>query len=145
MSDTPKINTLLCFDFGSKRIGVAVGQVITGTATPLTIIHHKRNRPDWERITGLVEEWKPGGLVVGMPLNMRGQPQAMSIAAGRFMRQLRGRCRLPVYDADERLSSFEATQRSGKKDELDAIAAHVILEAWFADNHRQLAASISSI
>lgn len=134
MLGTREVTCLLGFDFGSKRIGVAVGQMVTHTATPLQTIKNKNGVPDWACISRLLVEWQADAIVVGMPLNMMGEEQQMSVAAARFMRQLRGRWELPVYSADERLSSFEARQRVKRNVDLDAVAAQVILETWFAEN-----------
>ena len=139
MSDTREINTLLCFDFGTKRIGVAVGQSITQTASPLQTVKNKNNRPDWNHIKLLIDEWQPDALIVGVPLNMIGEIQEMTVASEKFMRQLHGRFHLPVYGADERLSSFEAAQRTGKITDLDPVAAQTILETWFAENRDKIA------
>jgi len=127
--------TLLCFDYGTKRIGVAVGQSITGTASPLDIIHVHNNKPDWKAIAHLIDNWKPDALVVGVPLQMDSKRQDMTIAADKFARQLEGRFHLQVYGIDERLSSFEAAQRTKKNTSLDAVAAQAILETWFAENN----------
>ena len=131
--DTHEINTLLGFDFGIKRIGVAVGQTITQTATPLSIVKNKNNSPDWQHIQRLLDQWKPDALVVGVPLNMYDEIQTMTIACERFMRQLHGRWHLPVYGVNECLSSVEAMQRIGKQYDVDAVAAQVILETWLAE------------
>ncbi len=125
-------NTLLGFDYGTKRIGVAVGQTVTGTATPLEIVAHIHNRPDWDRITRLIDEWQPDALVVGLPLNMFEQRQSMTVAAERFARQLQGRFRLTVHQVDERLTSREARERLRSSHDIDAVAAQVILETWFS-------------
>ena len=137
MSDTREIKSLLCFDFGTKRIGVAVGQTVTQTANPLQTVRNKNNRPDWKTIEQLVDEWQPDALVVGQPLNMMDEVQEMTIAAEKFMRQLHGRFHLPVYSIDERLSSFEAAQRTGRTTDLDSVAAQAILETWFAENYNK--------
>lgn len=128
--------TLLGFDFGSKRIGVAVGQTITATATPLEILANKQGKPDWPAIEKLIQQWQPTSLVVGIPLCMDDQRQTMTEACERFARQLQGRFNLPVQQVDERLSSHEAQQRIKSSYEVDAVAAQVILETWFsqADN-----------
>lgn len=123
---------LLCFDYGDKRIGVAVGQNLTATATALETIVSRRGRPDWRRIAILIRDWEPHALIVGNPLNMDGSRQPVTDAADRFARQLAGRFGLPVYRADERLSTFEATQRTGMDSGVDAVAAQVILETWLA-------------
>lgn len=127
--------TLVCFDYGRKRIGVAVGQTLTGTASPLQTVPVNKGVPDWDIIAKIIRDWSPAALVVGYPLNMDGTSQSMSHAATRFMNQLRHRFRLPVYQADERLSSYEAGKRLHRQDDLDAVAAQVILETWLADNH----------
>ena len=129
-----KYKTLLCFDYGSKRIGTAVGQSLTGTATPLEIINCHRNQPDWQRIRDLVEEWRPDAIVVGIPINMDGYSQEITKAATRFTRQLEGRFNLPVFGMDERLSTFEARNRTKGDKRLDSIAAQAILETWFSEN-----------
>ncbi len=139
MLDTCEINMLLCFDFGTKRIGVAVGQSITKTANPLKTVKNINNKPNWNDIEQLIKEWQPDALVVGLPLNMMDEVQEMTVAAEKFMRQLRGRFCLPVYGIDERLSSFEAMQRTGKTADLDPVAAQAILETWFSENHNKKA------
>ena len=105
-------STLLCFDFGSKRIGVAVGQTVTGTASPLLTIGSHNNKPDWNKIDEVLSDWRPDAIVVGIPLTMHGTAQTMSEAAERFARQLEGRFHMPVYRMDERLSTFEARDRA---------------------------------
>ena len=128
------IKTLLCFDYGSKRIGVAVGQSLTSTATPLVTIKKHGKKIDWQNIAKLIVEWNPDALIVGIPLCMDGTVQEMTVAAQKFCRQLQARFSLPVYGMDERLSSYEATQRTVKKNSIDAVAAQVILETWLSEN-----------
>lgn len=129
----PGSTTLLCFDFGTKRIGVAVGQTLTDTATPLEIITVRNNRPDWERIGGLINQWQPQALVVGNPLNMDGSRHPVGAAVDAFARKLQGRYRLPVLRADERLSTVEARARQRNNDAVDHVAAQIILEGWLQD------------
>ncbi len=125
--------TLLCFDFGTKRIGAAVGQTLTDTATPLEIIPVRNNRPDWDRIGALIAEWQPQALVVGNPLNIDGSRHPITDRADAFARKLHGRYRLPVKRADERLSTVEARSRQQNGDAVDHVAAQVILEGWLRD------------
>ena len=127
-------HTVLCFDHGQKRIGVAVGQAVSGTATPLEIIKARQGKPDWERIRYLVDEWLPGAFVVGRPLTMDGEIQEATEAAEKFARQLHGRHPLPLHFADERLSSYEAQQRLKSSYNIDDHAAQLILETWFSEN-----------
>ena len=126
--------TLLCFDHGEKRIGVAVGQAVTGTASPLETVTVKNNIPDWDSITHLINSWQPVSLIVGMPLTMDGCHQEMTGIATRFIRQLKGRYHLPVYEIDERLSSYEARQRLGSTWNIDPVAAQAILETWLSEH-----------
>lgn len=137
-------HTFLGFDFGERRIGVAVGQTLTATATPLAIVEAIDGRPPWMRIEALVEEWSPDAVVVGLPLNMDGSEQDMTARARRFGNQLRGRFSLEVHFADERLSTREAHARpqAGRArrdgEPRDDVAAQIILESWMA---QQLAPS----
>ncbi|MDQ3564665.1 MAG: Holliday junction resolvase RuvX [Pseudomonadota bacterium] len=128
-------SSVLGFDFGTKRIGVAVGQTITRTANPVATVRASDGRPDWSAINALIDAWTPGSIVVGMPVNMDGSEHTLAPAALRFAGQLAGRFGLPVYTVDERLSSYEARSREPerKRGPVDAIAAQVILETWFAD------------
>jgi len=132
--------TIIAFDFGLRRIGVAVGQTLTGSANPLAVVTHT-NKPDWQVITNVLGEWKPAAIVVGLPLAEDGGETDMSKAARRFGRQLEGRFGIPVWFEDERLTSISAEQRfvdarSGRgmrrKDAAlkDAMAAQIILESW---------------
>jgi putative holliday junction resolvase len=133
-----KFKTLLSFDYGSKRIGIAVGQVITGTATPLSTINSYHDKPDWVSIEKLILEWLPDAIIVGIPLHMDGTSQAITEAAAKFARQLEARFNLPVFGMDERLSTFEAKNRSGLDTNLDSIAAQAILETWLAEHKNEL-------
>ena len=135
MATSPAIfKTLLGFDYGRKRIGVAVGQQVTQSATALTTVSARDGKPDWPAITRLIEEWKPDALVVGIPYHMDGSEQDMTRAAQRFCRQLEGRYNLPVHPADERLSSYiveSALPGPGKTDQtIDLLSAQVILQDW---------------
>ena len=126
--------TLLGFDYGRKRIGVAVGQQVTRSATALTTVNARDGKPDWPAITLLIEEWKPDALVVGIPYHMDGSEQDMTRAAQRFRRQLEGRYRLPAHPADERLSSYivESGLPGARKtaQTVDPLSAQVILQDW---------------
>ena len=128
--------TLLGFDFGLQRIGVAVGQEITGTATALSIVRSRNGKPDWDMITDLICTWRPDALVVGLPLHADGSESEFTRRVKRFIRQLEDRYKLPVHPMDERLSSYAAARcidegnRELKSRGLDAVAAKEILESW---------------
>jgi len=113
--------TLLCFDYGERRIGVAVGQTLTGTATPLETLPARDGNPDWDRVATLVAEWQPDALVVGLPLNMDDTEQELTARARRFGNRLHGRLGLTVHFADERLSTREARDRERQA---DLVAGH---------------------
>jgi putative Holliday junction resolvase len=123
----------MAFDFGTTKIGVAVGQKITGTATPVAVVKARDGIPQWLVIDRLVEEWQPTVLVVGLPINMDGTESDMSKAATRFSRRLHGRYGISIELMDERRSTFEAREFE-TPDQLDAIAAKLILETWLADS-----------
>ncbi|MBI2802458.1 MAG: Holliday junction resolvase RuvX [Gammaproteobacteria bacterium] len=127
------IATILGFDHGVKRIGVAVGQTLTRTATPLTTLPAHAGQPDWSAVARLIAEWQPACLVVGMPGTTNGAPHLLAPGVIRFAHRLEGRFKLPIQFIDERLSShFAASQRS-KRVTLDAVAAQLILETWLAE------------
>lgn len=133
----PPPQTLLGFDFGLRRIGVAVGQRVTGTATALTTLAARDGQPDWAQIARLLETWHPDALVVGLPLQLDGTDSEVTRAAQRFARRLEGRFHLPVFLHDERLSSHTAEQwlreHAGKlpaAGAADRVAAQVILQDW---------------
>ena len=131
------MGTLLGFDFGPRKIGVAVGQTITGAASPLETLRARSHKPDWGGIGKLIREWRPDALVVGLPYNMDDTEVDWAPRVHRFARQLEGRYRLPVYRVDERLTSREARQRLGQKgasrEAVDAMAAKLILDTWLSE------------
>jgi len=133
VSNTPRI--LLGFDFGTKRIGVAVGQELTRSARALETLKSRDGGPDWAGISRLIEQWQPAALVLGLPLNLDGSDHEITRLARRFGNRLRGRYNLPVYTIDERLSSAEAEallaqQGCFDKEAVDKVAAQVILQSW---------------
>lgn len=131
--------TIIAFDFGEKRIGIAVGEASLRQAHPLTTVRSEVNAERFSAIGALISEWKPSRLVVGLPLALDGSPHAMTARCTRFANQLRGRFGLPVDYAEERLSSIEAEERlreSGHsarsaKTHIDAMAAQIILQGYF--------------
>lgn len=130
--------TLLGFDYGTYKIGIAVGQTITSTATALTTLSNVSQRPDWDGISDLIQEWQPEMLIVGHPFQMDDQEAEVADRAKRFARQLHGRYQLRVEMADERLTSREAWTQLGReahKDigKVDSFAAKLILETWLND------------
>jgi|TARA_R110001599_G_scaffold89130_3_gene236215 putative Holliday junction resolvase len=144
MTQASSTNSYLCFDFGLKRFGVAVGTELLKTASELSPISAKDGIPDWQVIEALVATWKPTGFVVGLPLNMDGTQSDMSLRATKFGKRLKGRFNKPVEMMDERLSSFEAKAYVREKTNkfvdfgdhsVDGAAACLILESWFASDN----------
>jgi putative Holliday junction resolvase len=133
------MTTLLGFDFGPRKIGVAVGQTITGSASPLTTIRSHGERPDWARIEGIIREWQPTAAVVGLPFNMDDTETELAPRARRFARQIEGRFGIEVHLIDERLTSLEAKRQLGRAatslEVVDAMAAKLILETWLCEQH----------
>jgi putative pre-16S rRNA nuclease len=138
-------DTFLGFDFGNKKIGVAVGQLCTGIASPLRTIPSIRQKPNWEIISHLYEEWQPDGIVVGVSRQEDGSDNPITPRMIKFCRQLEGRYQLPVYQIDEAFSTFEAKQilfdevnvRAAKLWEVqDQLAAQLILQSWLNQLNR---------
>lgn len=137
----PKI--LLAFDFGTKRIGVAVGQTITQTARPLDTIQAKEGEPNWNAIEKVITKWLPDALVVGIPLNMDGTEQGVTHLAREFAEALREHFAIPVHEIDERLTTKDAREQLFAKGgykalqggQVDQVAAQLILQNWFADKN----------
>ncbi|QIZ77157.1 Holliday junction resolvase RuvX [Ferrimonas lipolytica] len=137
------MSTLLGFDFGTKSIGVAVGQTITGTARPLIGIKARDGIPQWEQIEAIIKEWQPDKLVVGLPLNMDGTEQEVTRLAKKFAGRLFGRYGVETITHDERLTTVDAKAdlfarggyKSLTKGAVDAQSAAVILESYFESQY----------
>jgi len=134
MPAIPVRGSLLGFDFGTRRIGVAVGEIETASAHPLETIDAEDNASRFSRIAALIAEWQPMGFVVGLPVHLDGTEHEMTARCRRFANQLNGRFNLPVVLVDERLTSAEASSRlfdaggsSRNKAAVDALAAQRIL------------------
>ena len=137
------VEAILAFDFGLRRIGIAAGDTLTGTAAPRPAALANRAGPDWAAIGREVNALKPGRLIVGAPYNVDGTPGALAPAARRFANELERRFKLPISMVDERWSSLEAgtalkTRRADggrrriRREDVDSAAAAVILERWLA-------------
>ena len=138
-------DTYLGFDFGYKKIGVAVGQTITGSASPLQTIRSINQSPDWQIISQLIQEWRPRGLVVGISRQADGSDNPVTPRMIKFCHQLNGRYQLPVYQQDEALTTFEAKQmlfdevsvNATKLWEVqDQLAAQLILQSWLNEHKK---------
>ena len=132
------VGIFLGFDFGYKRIGVAVGQKITQSARPLSTLSANLGIPDWAMVKKLIQQWHPEALIVGLPTCLDDSEQYTTAAARKFAAQLEKRFALPVHLVDERLSTVEARAqlfaeggyRKIKQSQVDSFAACIILEQW---------------
>jgi putative holliday junction resolvase len=132
--------TVLAFDYGEKRIGVAVGNTLTRNARALTVLENRSREYRFDEIGKLIGEWKPDVVVVGLPMHPDGTPHEMTQLAKRFGNQVNGRFNVPVSWVDERYSSVEAKSQlknsgvrmnaKGRYDDIDAEAARVILQQY---------------
>lgn len=130
---------ILAFDFGEKRIGVAIGETLLKKARALTVIEGEMNNARFTQIAALVDTWQPSLLLVGLPMHLDGNPHQLTALCKKFAQRLEGRFNLPVMMMDERLSSAEAKtlmQDAGisvkrQQKQLDAVAAQVILQSYF--------------
>lgn len=131
--------SVLAFDFGERRLGIATGSHLILKANPLTTIDDESNKVRFNIITDLVNEWQPTLLVVGLPLNLQGEETEMCALARKFARRLNGRFNLPVILVDERFSSAQASETLksqgvhgiDQKPMLDQVAAQTILQSYF--------------
>ena len=135
------VKTLLGFDYGKRRIGVAVGQTITGTATPIATVDNYHQQPDWTTISKLIDQWQPTAIIVGLPQTLDGTTHPLETNITAFCHSLHERYSISVFTIDESYSSTEAyqrlkssrqagRQRKIKKDDIDALAAVILLESW---------------
>ncbi len=147
-TDPAPAGTWLGFDFGLRRIGVASGQTATGSAGPLDVVAHGPQQPDWDHIRALLREWRPVGVLVGLPLGKDGEETKLSRRARAFGEQLAKEAGAALVFQDERLTSwaadeqFVAQRASGaarRKDaaRLDAKAAAIILQNWLQSRHHE--------
>ena len=135
--------SLMGFDFGTRSIGIATGQEVTGTASPLTSLKANEGIPDWVQLEKLLKEWQPDLLIVGLPLNMDGTEQEMTVRARKFGQRLHGRFGFHVEFKDERLTTTDAKARLFEqggykalgKSRVDAVSAQLILESWMESHY----------
>ena len=135
---------VISFDFGTKKIGVAVGQTETKTSSPLQIVFSKNNSVNWDEIESIVNEWKPNLILVGKPLNMDGTDSDIMKVVDNFSKKLAKLSGIECEYVDERLTSFEARQnfkelmiennKNIKKEIIDANAAKILIDNWFNQN-----------
>nr|WP_246261150.1 Holliday junction resolvase RuvX [Alteromonas ponticola] len=134
----------MAFDFGTKSIGIAIGQEVTGTAAPLAALKARDGIPDWDAIKNIIDQWQPDLAVVGLPLNMDGTEQAVTQRAKTFANRIHGRFNLAVETWDERLSTVDARAmlfelggyKKLTKEKVDSVSACVIFTSWAENQYR---------
>lgn len=135
------LKTVLGFDFGTRYIGIAIGQTITMTAEACSSLRAYQGVPKWPEVTRLIHFWKPDALIVGVPVHLSGESHAMTVAARQFILELNKRFSMPVHAAEERLTSVEARARlfakggyhSLSKKAIDGLSAQLIVEGWLTE------------
>lgn len=134
---------MIAFDYGVKNIGVAVGQSLTQSATPLTELKARDGIPNWQTLGDLFEEWQPDAVLIGLPLNMDGTESDMCKRARKFGNRINGRFGLKIHFVDERLSTKEAKTRAKEdghkgnygQQPIDSLAASILLETWWFERN----------
>ncbi len=135
MPEVEKVLTVMAFDYGTRRIGVAIGNTLTQTGQPIQIIAENGVDARFGLIEALIQEWQPDQLVVGLPCHPDGAPHEMTVKAKRFGNQLYGRFHLPVDWVDERYSSVVLEGNPDMRDNLDAQSATLILKQYFQEKN----------
>ena len=130
---------IVAFDFGEKRIGVAVGQTETNTSSPLQVIQNKDNKINWNEISILLDEWKPDLILIGKPLNMDGTDSEIMKKVDKFFQKLKSTYEAEYQYVDERLTTFEAREilKENEKDFVDANAAKILIDSWFENSVKE--------
>ena len=127
---------IIAFDYGEKKIGVAVGQTSTNTSSPLQIIFNNDNKTNWISISSLLDEWKPDLILLGKPFNMDGSDSEIMKKVDKFYKELKSIYHADIEFVDERLTTFEAREilKDEKQDNVDAHAAKILIDNWFEIN-----------
>lgn len=141
------INIVMAFDFGTKKIGIAIGQTLTCTTRPLTVLQSTLGIPNWKKIDFVYNEWSPAIIIVGLPLRMDGSKQPITVLSRKFATQLKKRFQVTVQMHDERFSTVEARSfylnnynrpiNIKKTEHINSIAAALILKSWLNQHKYQ--------
>ena len=143
MPDTTQAQTIMAFDFGTQKMGMAVGQALIESATPLALFPMKDGIPQWENLLKIIKQHQPQLFLVGLPLNMDDSESELSTRARKFARRLRHQSNINTLMVDERLTTREArdeldhyqAQGRGKKLAADSLAAALLIESWYREPH----------
>lgn len=143
MPETTQAQTIMAFDFGTQKMGMAVGQALIESATPLALFPMKDGVPQWENLLKIIKQHQPQLFLVGLPLNMDDSESELSTRARKFARRLRHQSNINTLMVDERLTTREArdeldhyqAQGRGKKLAADSLAAALLIESWYREPH----------
>ncbi|MCA4789510.1 MULTISPECIES: Holliday junction resolvase RuvX [Acinetobacter] len=143
MPETTQTQTIMAFDFGTQKMGMAVGQALIESATPLALFPMKDGIPQWENLLKIIKQHQPQLFLVGLPLNMDDSESELSTRARKFARRLRHQSNINTLMVDERLTTREArdeldhyqAQGRGKKLAADSLAAALLIESWYREPH----------
>ena len=143
MPETTQAQTIMAFDFGTQKMGMAVGQALIESATPLALFPMKDGIPQWENLLKIIKQHQPQLFLVGLPLNMDDSESELSTRARKFAKRLRHQSNIRTLMVDERLTTREArdeldhyqAQGRGKKLAADSLAAALLIESWYRDPH----------
>ena len=143
MPETTQAQTIMAFDFGTQKMGMAVGQALIESATPLALFPMKDGSPQWENLLKIIKQHQPQLFLVGLPLNMDDSESELSTRARKFARRLRHQSNINTLMVDERLTTREArdeldhyqAQGRGKKLAADSLAAALLIESWYREPH----------
>ena len=143
MPETTQAQTIIAFDFGTQKMGMAVGQALIESATPLALFPMKDGIPQWENLLKIIKQHQPQLFLVGLPLNMDDSESELSTRARKFARRLRHQSNINTLMVDERLTTREArdeldhyqAQGRGKKLAADSLAAALLIESWYREPH----------
>lgn len=135
------VKSLMAFDFGTQKFGIAIGQTLIESSTPLPLFPVQDGIPDWEKLHQIIQQWQPDLFLVGLPLNMDDTESELSLRARKFARRLRHQTNIATYMIDERLSSREARQQlqyyqakgQKKRVNVDSLVASILIETWYYD------------
>ena len=143
MPETTQAQTIMAFDFGTQKMGMAVGQALIESATPLALFPMKDGIPQWENLLKIIKQHQPQLFLVGLPLNMDDSESELSTRARKFAKRLRHQSNINTLMVDERLTTREArdeldhyqAQGRGKKLAADSLAAALLIESWYREPH----------
>lgn len=141
ISYVERVQSVMAFDFGTQKFGIAIGQKMIESVNPLPLFKVRDGIPDWQQLYKIIQEWQPDLFLVGLPLNMDDTESELSLRAKKFARRLQHQTNILTYMIDERLSTREARQQlqhyqaqgQAKRLNADSLVAGLLIETWYYD------------